>query len=132
MLKASLRVSAAIALCAIMGLVAVLYLPATNHLGKQVVEFLGGDAIVHAMVGCVLPLCLAFLARLYWASKRLQWAYWLACLVVFAIDELAQRLSPLRGSELGDFLMSALGWLVGCSLWWLLWLMFSRRWRAGR
>ena len=111
--KTSLRISAAVALAAIMGLVASLYLPATSDLGKQVVGFLGGDAIVHAIVCFVLPLCLAFLARLYWASKRLQWAYWLACLTVFAADELLQGLSPLRESDPTDFMMSTLGWLIG-------------------
>lgn len=126
-LKTSLRISAAVALAAIMGLVASLYLPATSDLGKQVVGFLGGDAIVHASVGCLLPLCLGFLARLHLASKRLQWAYWLSCLTVFALDELVQRFSPLRGSELADFLMSALGWVIGCSVWWLLWLLNNRQ-----
>lgn len=129
LLKASLRFSAALAIIAIGLLVAVLYLPATNHLGKQVIRLLGGDHIVHVLVGGLLPLSLGFLARLYLASKRLQWAYWLACLLVFASDELLQGLSPLRESDPADFMMSTLGWLIGCSMWWLLWLLFNRRWR---
>lgn len=127
MLKASLRFSAAFAIIAISLLVALLYLPATNHLGKQVIRLLGGDHIVHVLVAALLPLSLGFLARLYLASKRLQWAYWLACLTVFAGDELLQGLSPLRESDLSDFMMSTLGWLIGCCLWWLLWLLLSKR-----
>lgn len=129
MLKASLRFSAALSLIAISLLVALLYLPATNHLGKQVIGLLGGDHIVHVLVGGLVPLALAFLARLYLASKRLQWAYWLACLTVFGADELLQGLSPLRESDPADFMMSTLGWLIGCSLWWLMWLLFRKRWQ---
>lgn len=129
LLKASLRFSAVIAIVAISLLVAILYLPSTNNLGKQVVRLLGGDNIVHVLVGGLLPLSLGYLARLYLASKRLQWAYWLACLLVFASDELLQGLSPLRESEPDDFMMSSLGWLIGCSLWWLLWSLLNRRWR---
>ncbi len=129
LLKASLRFSAALAIIAISLLVAVLYLPATNHLGTQVIRLLGGDHIVHVLVGGLLPLALAFLSRLYLASKRLQWAYWLACLTVFAADELMQGLSPLRESDPADFMMSTLGWLIGCSVWWLFWLLLQRRWR---
>lgn len=129
LLKASLRFSAALAIIAISLLVALLYLPATNHLGKQAVRFLGGDHIVHVLVGGLLPLALAFLSCLYLASKRLQWAYWLACLTVFAADELIQGLSPLRESDPADFMMSSLGWLIGCSVWWLFWLLLQRRWR---
>lgn len=128
MIQASLRFSAALALLAISLLVALLYLPATNHIGKQWIRVLGGDQVVHVLVGGMLPLCLAFLARLYLASKRLQWAYWLACLAVFGIDELVQGFSPLRESDPQDFLMSSLGWAIACSLWWLLWLLLRKRW----
>lgn len=128
MLKASLRFSAFLALLLITSLVAALYIPATTMFGKQVIHLLGGDKIVHVLVGSLLPLSLAFLARLYLASKRLQWAYWLACLAVFGIDELVQGFSPLRESDPQDFLMSALGWAIACSLWWLLWLLLRKRW----
>jgi len=129
MLKTSLRVSAFIALLLIATLIAALYLPATSLFGKNVIALLGGDKIVHVLVGSLLPLSLAFLARLYLASKRLQWAYWLACLALFGIDELVQGLSPLRESDPQDFFMSLLGWSIACSCWWLLWLLLNKRWR---
>lgn len=128
MLKTSLRVSAFIALLLIATLIAALYLPATSLFGKKVIALLGGDKIVHVLVGSLLPLSLAFLARLYLASKRLQWAYWLSCLSLFGIDELVQGLSPLRESDPQDFLMSLLGWSIACSCWWLVWLLLKKRW----
>ncbi len=123
MLKAGLRISALLALVFAFVLVAMLYVPVWNDLGKIVLRTLGGDKIVHVGVGAVVPLALAFLARLYLASKRLQWAFWLACLALFAGDDIVQGLSPLRESDIGDLAMSALGWVIGCSLWWLIWLL---------
>lgn len=120
MLKTSLRVSALLSLIAIGVLVALLYLPSTHQLGNQLIRALGGDGVVHVLVGCLLPLSLAFLARLYLASKRLQWVYWCCCLLLFATDELAQSFSPLRKSDPQDFMMSALGWLIAVCCWWLL------------
>lgn len=122
-LKWSLRLSAFVALSAIVLLIASLYLPQTSEFGKHVVNLLGGDKVIHVLVGALLPLLLAFLALLFRASKRLQWCYWLACLMLFGIDEILQSFSPLRSSDIGDLAMSALGWVIGCSLWWLIWLL---------
>lgn len=115
-----LRIWAALSLLAICLLIAMLYIPATNKLGNRVLLMLGGDQTVHVLVGFVLPLALGFLARLYLASKRLQWAYWCSCLLLFGMDELAQSFSPLRKSDPQDFMMSALGWLIAVCCWWLL------------
>jgi hypothetical protein len=122
MLKASLRISAALAIAFAIALVALLYVPVWSEFGKLMVDALGGDKVVHGAVGALLPLSLAFLARLYLASKRLQWAFWCACLLVFAGDEFVQGFSAQRASDLSDFMMSGLGWLIGCSFWWLIWL----------
>lgn len=121
--KWSLRFSAFIALLAIALLIAVLYLPETSKLGQTIVNGMGGDRTVHVLVGALIPISLAYLARLYLASKRLQWAFWFACLSLFVADEFVQGFSPVRSSDLSDLAMSALGWIIGCSCWWLLWLV---------
>jgi hypothetical protein len=122
MLKASLRISAALAIAFAIGLIALLYVPVWSEFGQLVVTVLGGDKVVHVVVGALLPLSLAFLARLYLASKRLQWAFWFACLLLFASDEFVQGFSAQRQSDFADLAMSGLGWLIGCSFWWLIWL----------
>lgn len=126
MLKAGLRISAALAIIFAVTLTALLYVPVWNDLGKVILRVLGGDKIVHVLVGALMPISLAFLARLYLASKRLQWAFWLSCLLVFVADEMLQGLSSYRESELADLTMSGLGWVIGCSVWWLIWLLRQR------
>ena len=123
MLKTGLRISALVALLLAMGLIALMYIPVWNEVGIALVRALGGDKIVHVLVGALIPISLAYLARLYLASKRLQWAFWFACLLLFAADEFVQGFSPVRSSDFSDLAMSALGWLIGCSCWWLLWLI---------
>lgn len=127
MLKSGLRISAALALLFAMCLTALLYLPMWNEVGKIVLRAMGGDKIVHVVFGALVPLCLAFLARLYQASKRLQWAFWVSCLLLFAGDETLQQFSPQRESDITDLAMSALGWSIGCSFWWLIWLVTQKK-----
>ena len=62
-------------------------------------------------------------------QNRLRQAiYWCGCLLLFALDELAQGLSPLRAPAAIDFALSALGWLISSSGW-TLWLSIRGRLR---
>lgn len=126
MVKFGLRTSALMAVLFAVALICAMYSPVWNEIGIALIRALGGDKTVHVLVGALLPISLAYLARLYQASKRLQSAFWLACLSLFAADEFVQSFSPLRSADLSDLAMSGLGWLIGCSCWWLLWLLFHK------
>lgn len=119
MLKLGLRLSMWCALLAMLGLILALYLPQTAQQAKQVERLLGGDTVLHVVIGALLPLALAVLARLYLLPWRWQMGYWAGCLCMFGLDELLQFWSPLRESSLSDMLMSTLGWVIGTSGWFL-------------
>lgn len=123
MLKVSLRISAALAIIFGIGLAGLMYIPVWNEFGKVLIRTMGGDKVVHVLIGATMPLALAFLAKLYQASKRLQWAFWFACLFLFVGDEFVQSFSAERSADIQDLAMSSLGWVIGCSLWWLIWLI---------
>lgn len=127
MLKLGFRLSVWCALLAMLGLILALYLPQTAQQAKQVERLLGGDAVLHVVVGALLPVALAVLARLYRLPSRWQAGYWAGCLLMFGFDELLQLLSPLRESSVGDMLMSALGWVIGMSGWFLLLSLRAQR-----
>ncbi|WP_348728333.1 hypothetical protein [Rheinheimera texasensis] len=126
MIKLGMRLSLLLALLAMLLLIVALYLPQTALQAKQIERTLGGDAVLHVTVGALLPLTLGILLRLYRWPWRRQAVFWCGCLLLFAVDELAQGLSPLRAPAAADFAFSALGWLIGCSSW-MLWLSFRRQ-----
>ena len=121
-----LRACSALMLFCIACLVLLMYLPATNEAARGVIRAFGGHAQMHVMVGALLPLCMALLLRLYRLAMPWQWAFWVGCLVLFALDESMQRFSALRDAKLADFGWSALGWGLACGVWWLLvrWLFY--------
>lgn len=120
MLKLGMRLSMLLALLAMLLLIVALYLPQTAMQAKQLERALGGDAVLHVVVGALLPLTLGVLLRIYRLSWQRQAIYWCGCLLLFALDELAQGLSPLRAPAAIDFALSALGWLISSSGWTLL------------
>ena len=128
MLKLGMRLSMLLALLAMLLLIVALYLPQTAMQAKQLERALGGDAVLHVVVGALLPLTLGVLLRIYRLSWQRQAIYWCGCLLLFALDELAQGLSPLRAPAATDFALSALGWLISCSGW-TLWLSIRGRLR---
>lgn len=128
MLKLGMRLSMLLALLAMLLLIVALYLPQTAMQAKQLERALGGDAVLHVVVGALLPLTLGILLRLYRWPWRRQAFFWCGCLVLFALDELAQGLSPLRAPAAADFALSALGWLISSSGW-TLWLSIRGRLR---
>jgi VanZ family protein len=128
MLKLGMRLSMLLALLAMLLLIVALYLPQTAMQAKQLERALGGDAVLHVLVGALLPLTLGVLLRIYRLSWQRQAIYWCGCLLLFALDELAQGLSPLRAPAAIDFALSALGWLISSSGW-TLWLSIRGRLR---
>ncbi len=128
MLKLGMRLSMLLALLAMLLLIVALYLPQTAMQAKQLERALGGDAVLHVVVGALLPLTLGVLLRIYRLSWQRQAIYWCGCLLLFALDELAQGLSPLRAPAATDFALSALGWLISSSGW-TLWLSIRGRLR---
>ena len=100
-----------------------MYLKETNEFGRLAVAKLGGDYNVHILVGCLLPLSIALLFQLETKQELMQKVYWLFFPLIFIADEYLQSFSTVRSSNLYDLLMSALGWVIGCSLWWLIWLL---------
>ncbi len=126
MLKLGMRLSMLLALLAMLLLIVALYLPQTAMQAKQLERALGGDAVLHVVVGALLPLTLGVLLRIYRLSWQRQAIYWCGCLLLFALDELAQGLSPLRAPAATDFALSALGWLISSSGW-TLWLSIRGR-----
>lgn len=128
MLKLGMRLSMLLALLAMLLLIVALYLPQTAMQAKQLERALGGDAVLHVVVGALLPLTLGVLHRIYRLSWQRQAIYWCGCLLLFALDELAQGLSPLRAPAAIDFALSALGWLISSSGW-TLWLSIRGRLR---
>lgn len=128
MLKLGMRLSMLLALLAMLLLIVALYLPQTAMQAKQLERALGGDAVLHVVVGALLPLTLGVLLRIYHLSWQRQAIYWCGCLLLFALDELAQGLSPLRAPAATDFALSALGWLISSSGW-TLWLSIRGRLR---
>ncbi|MFC0048770.1 hypothetical protein [Rheinheimera tilapiae] len=128
MLKLGMRLSMLLALLAMLLLIVALYLPQTAMQAKQLERALGGDAVLHVVVGALLPLTLGVLLRIYRLSWQRQAIYWCGCLLLFALDELAQGLSPLRAPAAIDFALSALGWLISSSGW-TLWLSIRGRLR---
>jgi len=128
MLKLGMRLSMLLALLAMLLLIVALYLPQTAMQAKQLERALGGDAVLHVVVGALLPLTLGVLLRIYRLSWQRQAIYWCGCLLLFAVDELAQGLSPLRAPAAIDFALSALGWLISSSGW-TLWLSIRGRLR---
>lgn len=114
-----LRACSALLLAGIACLVLLMYLPASNEAARGFIRALGGHAQMHVLVGALLPLCIALLLRLYRWPKSWQWLFWGSCLMLFALDESMQRFSVLRASQLADFGWSALGWGIGCAIWWL-------------
>lgn len=128
MLKLGMRLSMLLALLAMLLLIVALYLPQTAMQAKQLERALGGDAVLHVVVGALLPLTLGVLLRIYRLSWHRQTIYWCGCLLLFALDELAQGLSPLRAPAAIDFALSALGWLISSSGW-TLWLSIRGRLR---
>lgn len=128
MLKLGMRLSMLLALLAMLLLIVALYLPQTAMQAKQLERALGGDAVLHVVVGALLPLTLGVLLRIYRLSWQRQGIYWCGCLLLFALDELAQGLSPLRAPAATDFALSALGWLISSSGW-TLWLSIRGRLR---
>lgn len=129
MIKLGLRLSMLLALLAMLLLILALYLPHTAMQAKQLERALGGDAVLHVVVGALLPLTLGILLRIYRLPWRRQIIYWCGCLLLFALDELAQGLSPLRAPAATDFALSTLGWLISGSGW-ALWLIVRRRLRS--
>lgn len=101
-----------------------MYLKSTNEFGRLVVECLGGDRNVHVLIGCLLPLSVALFVKLESAARIIQYTYWFVFLMLFGADEYLQKFSDLRSSNLEDLSMSCLGWLLGASLWWFLFLCF--------
>lgn len=128
MLKLGMRLSMLLALLAMLLLIVALYLPQTAMQAKQLERVLGGDAVLHVVVGALLPLTLGVLLRIYRLSWQRQAIYWCGCLLLFALDELAQGLSPLRAPAATDFALSALGWMISSSGW-TLWLSIRGRLR---
>ena len=128
MIKRGMRLSMLLALLAMLLLVVALYMPQTAMQAKQLERALGGDAVLHVVVGALLPLTLGVLLRIYRLSWQRQAIYWCGCLLLFALDELAQGLSPLRAPAAIDFALSALGWLISSSGW-TLWLSIRGRLR---
>ena len=126
MLKIGMRLSMLLALLAMLLLIVALYLPQTAMQAKQLERALGGDAVLHVVVGALLPLTLGVLLRIYRLSWQRQAIYWCGCLLLFALDELAQGLSPLRAPAATDFALSSLGWLISSSGW-TLWLSIRGR-----
>jgi hypothetical protein len=119
--KFASRLILILTLVAIVVLVLLLYLPSTNYIGNIIVNWLGGDSVVHVVVGFIFPLILAFLFSLGQATNSVKIFYWLFFLCLFAIDEAFQSLSYVRKSELQDFLFS----FSGLSLAFCFWLLFQ-------
>lgn len=121
------RLSAVVLFVLTLGFALGLYLPQAQLQLKTWQRALGGDHHLHLLAGCLIPLSLAMVGRLYSYSTRTQAAAWLVCLSLFALDEYVQRFSVYRSSNFEDFCYSAGGWGVGLLTYVLMLNSFRRR-----
>lgn len=77
----------------------------------------GGDHVLHTIIGALLPWCLAILCRLLQRSKTQQTIFFLLFPLFYAMDELFQAITPHREAEWADYWMSLLGWCIAVLGW---------------
>jgi VanZ family protein len=99
--------------------------PASHQAFKPILRALGGDHLLHVLVGAMLPLALLLLTRLWRRSARMQLGFFSLFPLAYASDELAQAFMPHRSSNWEDLAFSLLGYAaVLCS--WLVLQRFKR------
>ena len=99
--------------------------PESHQAFKPILRALGGDHLLHLLVGAILPLALLLLTRLWRRSARMQLGFFSLFPLAYASDELAQAFMPHRSSNWADLAFSLLGYsAVLCC--WLIWQRFKR------
>jgi VanZ family protein len=93
--------------------------PETHQAFKPILRALGGDHLLHVLVGAMLPLGLLLLTRLWRRSTRMQLGFFSLFPLAYASDELAQAMMPHRSSNWADLAFSlagyatvVVGWLI--------------------
>lgn len=99
--------------------------PESHKAFKPILRALGGDHLLHVLVGAMLPLALLLLTRLWRRSARMQLGFFSLFPLAYASDELAQAFMPHRSSNWADLAFSLLGYAVVLCCW-LIWQRFKR------
>jgi hypothetical protein len=88
--------------------------------------WVGDDQPMHLSLGFFVPLCVAWLARIYRCRWKVQATVFLVIAVIFACDEVFQAWVPYRSSTWHDFQTSITGWGLAVLVWFCLWhLLFQ-------
>ncbi len=88
--------------------------------------WIGSDEPMHLTLGFFIPLCMAWLLRLYRTDLWLQISFFLVIALAFAGDEYFQSLVPFRSATWIDFQLSMTGWVLALLIWFCLWLLLFR------
>lgn len=95
--------------------------PESHQAFKPILRALGGDHLLHLLVGAMLPFALLLLSRLWRRSYRMQICFFSLFPLAYAADEMAQALMPHRSSNWLDLAYSLLGYAVVLCGWFLRW-----------
>lgn len=96
------------------------YLLAGEPVVGEIEQFFGTDKNMHLLLGFCLPLCLAWLFRIYRRKLSHQSGYFALVAVAYAGDEWFQSTLSYRAASLEDFLMSITGLAIAMSVWYLI------------
>lgn len=96
------------------------YLLASQPIVAQIERLFGSDKNMHLLIGFLLPLCFAWLQRLYRRRTQLQGGFFLLVGCVYAADEWFQSTLSYRSASLEDFQMSITGLLLALAVWFTL------------
>ena len=89
-------------------------------------SWIGSDEPMHLSLGFFIPLCMAWLLRIYRMNLRLQAGFFALIALAFASDEYFQSWVPFRSSTWVDFQMSITGWGLAMLVWFCLWFLLFR------
>lgn len=113
-------VFASILLLVLLSIWGTRYLLAGEPVVGQIELFFGTDKNMHLLLGFCLPLCVAWLSRVYRWHLHSQVGYFALVAISYAGDEWFQSTLSYRAASLEDFLMSITGLAIAMSVWYTL------------